>query len=91
MQVNPLFGHEHVIVQIQVDDDVPHTASKIFWSSLAAFILLNVFGILVAYLVTKSFDDWFTIACMCTTIIGIIIFISCCIHHCFCTCRRSAH
>ncbi len=87
MQVNPLFEHndEHIIIIVPPpQDERSCTATKIIWLSLSTFILINVTGVLVAYLITKSFADWYTIACMCTTAIGSILLIVLCFRYCCC-------
>lgn len=84
MQVNPLFGHITIITIPVEPEQRCHIVTKIFWSALVSFILLNLVGVLIAYLVTKTFDGWYTITCICTTIIGCIFFIVCCIRSCCC-------
>jgi hypothetical protein len=85
MQVNPLFDHDvadHIIITVQPPESYC-SATKIIWLSALAFLLINVTGVLAAYLVTKSFADWFTIACMCTTGVGAILLIVLCLRYCF--------
>jgi hypothetical protein len=90
MQVNPLFDHDHVIqdhddviIIVQPPEETCCSATKIVWLVALAFLLINVTGVLAAYLVTKSFADWFTIACMCTTGVGAILLIVLCLRYCF--------
>jgi hypothetical protein len=59
MQVNPLYQHQHVVVTIHVPGSIiPDVSTK--WTCIAFWFLLlvGIVAVLVAYLITGSFDDW---------------------------------
>jgi len=60
MQVNPLYhhreeqGHDVVIVV-----EMPSVSKKWTWIMFCFLLLVDIITVLVAYLITGSFDGWF--------------------------------
>ncbi len=92
MQVtNPLYEHRpYVVVTVNVSDSIiPDTSTK--WTCIAFWFLMfaDIVAVMVAYLITGSFDNWMKYFMAGNAVCIGLVFILCMID-CMCiSCRKS--
>jgi len=93
MQVtNPLYEHQrHVVITVNVSESIiPDASTK--WTCIAFWFLLfvDIIAVLVAYLVTGSFDNWMKYFMVGNAICVLLVLLLCMID-CMClSCRKSS-
>ncbi len=89
MQLNPLFVHRDgdVVVTVPIQEIVVRRYTgpgKLCFFLCCPYFLINAIAVLVCYLITHSFSDWFMIFCVVNTCIGGVGLVAfCCWECCF--------
>jgi hypothetical protein len=91
MQLNPLYVHEpHVVVVVDTEQTIiPEPSRKWTWIALCVMLMVDVITVLVAYLLTGSFDNWFKYFMAGNAIFIGLAFIFCLIDYIQLSCRKN--